>query len=501
MTSTTPTPRREGYEQFFGFSDRPFSLSADPRFRFPSAAHEDALSQVLYALERREPVVVVTGDIGLGKTLLCRTVLERIPRKTFLSVIQDPLLGPDDLLKRILEDFGVISAAGAGSIRASRHDLTHAMNTFVASLGPLDAHAVVIVDEAQHVQPDVLEQLRLLANIGDDRGTLLQIVLVGQPDLEALLAQPDLQQLRQRVTRWVSLSALTDDEVKRYIAHRLAVAREPETDSPIPGARDLARAVADWNESSRPVTFTDDAIAAAARISHGIPRLLNVLCDRTLEVAFAERSRTVDAAMVEAAARLVQLQDEPPSETAEIAASPRASRTGRLLAIAAAIVIVGMIGWLGIRARQRVPRGQPAAVDTRPKPAPAPPAVVTTPAPAPPAATPPSTPASTPAATPAAAQPDTASPTPVASPNPPAAGSDDASETLEIVVASFHTESKATEVLGQLKALGQPAQQRSIGGWQQVVTGPFPSRTAAEEAQRQLDRAGFTGTSIVRSAR
>lgn len=482
------TPARQGYEQFFGFGESPFSLSANPRFRFPSAAHEDALSQVLYALERREPIVVVTGEIGLGKTLLVRTVVERIPRKTFLAVIDDPLLGPDDLLKRILEDFGIVSAENTASIRASRHELVHAVNTFVASLAPLNAHAVVIIDEAQHVRPDVLEQIRLLANTGDDRGTLLQIVLVGQPSLQALLAQPDMQQVRQRVTRSVSLSALSADEVKQYIVHRLAVAREVKTHSPIPGALDLARAVAEWNESSRPVTFTDDAIEAAARLSHGVPRLVNVLCDRALEIAFAEQSRTVDARMVEAAERLVQ-HGEAQSEAkveAEAKAEPpgdlpsRGSARTTRYGAAAAVVLAAAVLWLGIRAVDRVRRAEPRPAPTTPTsalPAAAPAAPAQEPRPAPAVVPPPA------ATTPDAAAPDTTAATP---------------ESYEIVIASFRTETRATEVVDQLTALGQRVRQRSIGEWHQVVAGPFESRAAAEDAQRQLDRQGFAGTHIGR---
>src|SRR5690349_11309966 len=244
-----PLPGRHGYEQFFGFAEPPFSLSANPRFRFASAGHEEALSEVTYGLERREPIIVVTGDIGMGKTLLCRTVLERLPRKTFLSVITDPLLGRDDFLKRILEDFGIIAAERAATLEASRHDLTQAMETFLLSLAQLDAHAVVVIDEAQHLQPEVLEQIRLVANAQDTRGTLLQIVLVGQPSLRTLLEKSELRQVRQRVSRFVSVNALTDGEVRQYIAHRLTVARQPKANSGLAGANDLAREMARWNES------------------------------------------------------------------------------------------------------------------------------------------------------------------------------------------------------------------------------------------------------------
>src|SRR5258708_5683672 len=172
------------YEPFFGLNESPFSLAPNPRFLFASASHSAALAQVTYALERREPLVVVTGEIGTGKTLLCRTVLQRLERKTFLSIINDPLLEPDELLKQLLQDFGVIPKSRTAPTSATRHDLAETLHDFLQSLVPIHAHAVVIIDEAQHLQPEVLEQIRLLSNTGDEHGTLLQIILVGQTDLE-----------------------------------------------------------------------------------------------------------------------------------------------------------------------------------------------------------------------------------------------------------------------------------------------------------------------------
>jgi general secretion pathway protein A len=327
----------------------------------------------------------------------------------------------------------------------------------------------VIVDEAQHVQPDVLEQIRLLANVHDDRGTLLQIVLVGQPDLQALLAKPELQQLRQRVTRSVSLNALTRDEVKQYIVHRLAVAREPRTGSPIPGAHDLARAVAEWNESSRPATFTDDAIQAVARISRGVPRLVNLLADRALEAAYAHGSAVVDAPTIDEAARVLQLPAAASDSAQHGEERPRARpRTYVIAGLAAALA--GTILWLGGRALMR--RSPPAST-------------VVPPAAERPAAVEPPPPAVAPRVE--------ERPAPAA----PNAAAEPAGERFEIVVASFRTEAKAADVAARLASLGQPVHQRSRGGWQQVVAGPFASRAAADEAQRQLAGEGFTGTTIV----
>jgi type II secretory pathway predicted ATPase ExeA len=285
----------EGYEGFFGLSEPPFSLAPDPRFLFASESHSAALDQVSYALERREPLVVITGEIGTGKTLLCRTVLQQLRRKTFLSVIGDPLLDRDDVLKQLLEDFGVISKDRSRVAHASRHDLFHALEAFLSSLAPIQAHAVVIIDEAQHLQPDVLEEIRLLSNVDDERGTLLQIILVGQTGLEPLLARPDLRQLQQRISRRLKLEPLNLDEVERYVTHRLALARNG---SAAPGNEEPDGPAA----AKAGVDFTSDAIHAVSQLSGGLPRVINLLCDRSLEDAFASRQRTIDGRSVQAAA-------------------------------------------------------------------------------------------------------------------------------------------------------------------------------------------------------
>src|SRR3954466_15659212 len=224
----TPGPAQPlaTYEPFFGFSESPFTLAPDPRFLFASASHSAALAQVAHALERREPLVVITGDIGTGKTLLCRTVLQRLPFKPFLSVIHDPLLESDDLLKELLKDFGVIAKDPARFGGATRHQLVETLHAFLTSLAPIQAHAVVMIDEAQHLRPDVLEQIRLLSNIDDTKGTILQIILVGQTDLEPLLSRPELRQLHQRVSRRFALEPLNTEEVQQYVEHRLALARQ-----------------------------------------------------------------------------------------------------------------------------------------------------------------------------------------------------------------------------------------------------------------------------------
>ena len=303
------SPRVKGYEVFFGFREPPFSLAPDPRFLFDSASHAAAREQVGRALERREPLVVVTGEIGTGKTLLCRSVVQKLASRTFLSIVHDPMLDRDELLKQMLQDFGVISKDRTRLAPTTRHELVHALQEFLLSLIPLKGHAVLVIDEAQHLQPDAVEQLRLVSNVHDDAGTLLQIVLVGQPSLEAVLARPELRQVKQRVSRHVRLEPLGIAELSQYIDHRLAVAREGGT------------------ASHGAVTFAPEALSALWRLSGGTPRILNLLCDRALEAAYEQQARSVGAPHVEAAAEELGFQAVSSTAAAPASTAPGARRS------------------------------------------------------------------------------------------------------------------------------------------------------------------------------
>jgi general secretion pathway protein A len=510
----------QSYERFFGLREAPFSLAPNPKFLFESAAHKAALDQVAYALRRREPLVVITGEVGTGKTLLCRTVMQRIERKTFMSVINDPLLARDDLLRQLLEDFGVISKDRSTPAQPSRHDLIRTLQGFLASLVPLHAHAVVMIDEAQHLQPDVLEQIRLLSNIDDERGTMLQIILVGQTDLEPLLSRPEMRQLQQRVTRRFRLEPLNEGEVRQYIEHRLEVARG-RTSSQVPGAKELERAMADWWEAGAEASFTPEAIQAVATISAGLPRVINIVCDRALEAAYFKGQHTIDASIIRAAASALGLPapegrapeeplhepapalpaekvaSAPPAEEAppdsldlEWAAAAGPASKAKVLWLAALVVLAVAAGFWGIRGLNRPAAPAPAEAPQAPAAAtPAPSAAPPEPAPAPPAPvagtpTPTSPTSDAAAAAPSALQPGVAATSP-------------SGERFEIIVASFRTSERATFVASEVASLGLPTRRRTASGWQQVLSGPFATRAEAENAQNQLDRAGFTGTQVV----
>src|SRR3954464_1561856 len=215
------------YEHYYGLSEKPFSLTPDPKFLYRSPSHANAFQLLQYAIRRREGFVVVTGDIGTGKTTLCRALLEDIDRNTFTALVLNPFMSEEDLLKRILQDFGVISRDDVkrGQLATvTKQELIDALYEFLIGLIPLKASAVLIIDEAQNLPMSVLEQIRILSNLETDKDKLLQIRLVGQLNLLPLLKSPEMRQLDQRVSIRYQLDPLDRDGVSAYIAHRLTVA-------------------------------------------------------------------------------------------------------------------------------------------------------------------------------------------------------------------------------------------------------------------------------------
>ena len=266
------------YEPFYGLREKPFSLSADPRFLFRSPAHGPAFDELLAGIHRREGLIVLTGEIGTGKTTLCRSVLQHLDRRTFASFVADPFVSREDLLKTLLVDFGVISIGDLTRGRfngASRSDLSYPLYEFLDSLVPLQAFAVVVIDEAQKLSLPLLEEIRILSEL-ERREKLLQVVLVGQPELRSSLRLPEMRQVDQRVSVRCELSALDAAGVAGYVDHRLRVAG---------CGGNLAE-------------FTTPALEAIYKGSGGVPRLINRICDRALQHAHASRTMQIDAQYV-----------------------------------------------------------------------------------------------------------------------------------------------------------------------------------------------------------
>ena len=256
------------YERYYGLAEKPFSLTPDPKFLYRSPSHASAFELLQYAIRRREGFVVVTGDIGTGKTTLCRALLEDIDRNTFTALVLNPFLSEEDLLKRILQDFGVISREEVKRGRSrsvTKQELIDALYDFLLGLIPLKASAVLIIDEAQNLPLSVLEQIRILSNLETDKEKLLQIILVGQLNLLPLLRSPEMRQLDQRVSIRFQLDPLDEEGVGAYIAHRLTVA----------GGSGARRGSTQGGREDPP------ACRAA------FPRLINLICDRALLAGFA----------------------------------------------------------------------------------------------------------------------------------------------------------------------------------------------------------------------
>src|SRR5688572_7650220 len=279
------------YETYYGFAEKPFSLTPDPKYLYRSESHANAFELLQYAIDRREGFVVITGDIGTGKTTVCRALLEQTGKKTLTALVLNPFLSDEDLLRVILQDLGVITRGEerAGGRQPSKQDLINTLNDFLLSLIPLGAHAVLIVDEAQNLPLPILEQIRILSNLETDKEKLLQIVLVGQLNLVPLLRSPELRQLDQRVSIRYQLEPLTDEEVAAYVAHRVTIA-----------------------QPARPVTFTARSLELVHQYSGGIPRLITTSCDRALLNAYSAHTTRVEPDLVHAAAEGLDLAHAQP---------------------------------------------------------------------------------------------------------------------------------------------------------------------------------------------
>ena len=266
------------YEPFYGLREKPFSLSANPRFLYKSPAHAPAFDAILAGIRRREGLIVLTGEIGTGKTTLCRSVLQQVDRRTFGAFVPDPFVSREDLLKTLLVDFGVIAISDLtrGLFNGvSRSELSYLLYEFLDSLVPLQAFAVLVIDEAQNLSLPLLEEIRILSEL-ERREKLLQVVLVGQPELRSSLNLPQMRQMEQRVSVRCELMPLDAEGVTGYVNHRLVVA----------GLGDSA------------LTFTRLALEALYLGSGGVPRVVNRLCDRALERAYAERTTRIDSEIV-----------------------------------------------------------------------------------------------------------------------------------------------------------------------------------------------------------
>ena len=286
------------YEAFYGLREQPFSLTTDPRFLYLSAAHRQAFDDLLTGLRRREGLLLLTGDTGTGKTTLCRAVIDSLGHRSFSALILNPYMSDAEVLRTILRDFELVTRddirKGAFA-HADVPQLLDTLETFLRSLVPLNSYAVVIIDEAQSLSPKVLDQIRVLGSMELDGRRLLQIVLVGQPGLVETLRGDAMRALADRISRRISLGPLLERDVDAYIRHRLAVA----------GGKDA-------------VEFDRDALARIVDLSDGLPRRINLLCDRALELGRIAGVTTITAPLISRAATAIAGVRTPATETAPV---------------------------------------------------------------------------------------------------------------------------------------------------------------------------------------
>ena len=265
------------YLTFYGFREKPFSTTPDPRFLYMTHEHREALAQLIYSVEDNRGFLVLTGEVGTGKTTLLQALLERLDAKTAAALIFNSTLPFDGILESMLRDFG-LPAEGLSTTERLR-----SLNRFLHERRSQGLGAVLIIDEAQNLSPETLEQVRLLSNFETPKTKLLQILLVGQPELGLKLQLPGLRQLRQRVEFFCETPALTREQTKEYIRTRLRIA----------GARDVG-------------VFTERAVSRITQHTGGIPRLINIICDHSLVIGYAEQRRRIDVDIVRQAIAYVE---------------------------------------------------------------------------------------------------------------------------------------------------------------------------------------------------
>jgi general secretion pathway protein A len=336
------------YAPFFGLKHEPFSIAPDPRYLFMSERHREALAHLLYGVNGGGGFVLLSGEIGAGKTTVCRCFLEQIPRRCNVAYIFNPKLTVLELLESVCQEFGIPHPeVGRGESRATVKDYLDPINNFLLKTHAVGQNNVLIIDEAQMLSADVLEQLRLLTNLETNDRKLLQIILIGQPELRDMLARPELEQLAQRVIARYHLGAMTETETEAYIRHRLAVAGMKST-----------------------MPFEAKAIRRIHQLSRGVPRRINLLCDRALLGAYADGKGQVDRRIVDKAAAEV-------FGTRTTEAAPRTPRLARPvwmgLSLLGAAALAGIVALL-VDGVQRAPvnavaQGKPASAAATPAPA------------------------------------------------------------------------------------------------------------------------------------
>ena len=258
------------YCKFYGLNERPFNVTSDPEFFFLSARHKEALAHLHYGVSQRKGIVVLTGEIGTGKTTICRFFINELPKNVRTALILNPHFSEIQLLEAIVRDFGIRTN------NKNRLGLVRELNSFLLNESGCGNNVVLIIDEAQNLKPALLEQIRLLSNLETEKEKLLQVILVGQPELNTRLNLYELRQLRQRIMVRYHILPLERTEIRDYLRHRLGIA----------------------GLTGEAIEFSEEAIMAIADFSCGTPRLINMICDRALLAGFSVEARKIDQQII-----------------------------------------------------------------------------------------------------------------------------------------------------------------------------------------------------------
>lgn len=258
------------YREFFGLKENPFNVTSDPSFLFLSRVHKEAFAHLLYGVRERKGFLEITGEVGAGKTTLCRALLHHLDRNTKSAFVFNSTLPEMQLFQLILDDFGLHVE------KKNKVSMIKELHNFFMSEISKGGNVVLIIDEAQNLKPSVLEEIRMLSNLETAKEKLLQIILVGQPEFRKKLESPSLRQIRQRITVRYHISGLAEDEMKEYIEHRLKVAG-----------------------SNGQIKFSDEAIDAVYKYSAGIPRMINIVCDKAMLAAYVIETKDISLPLVE----------------------------------------------------------------------------------------------------------------------------------------------------------------------------------------------------------
>ena len=265
------------YRHYFGLAEAPFSIAPDPRYIYLSQRHQEALAHLLYGVSGDGGFVLLTGEVGAGKTTVCRCLLQQVPASCDVAYIFNPKLTVEELLSTICVEFGIAYPSGNASVKV----FVDCINTYLLDAHARGRHTVLIIDEAQNLSAEVLEQMRLLTNLETNKRKLLQIILIGQPELALMLERPELRQLSQRVVARYHLGPLSKPEVAAYVRHRLEIS------------------------GAQRQLFPVGLMGRVYRLSGGVPRVINVLCDRSLLGTYVQGKERVDRATLAQAAREV----------------------------------------------------------------------------------------------------------------------------------------------------------------------------------------------------